>query len=54
MSGEQIAGRAGQPYASREPYVTGSLGGRKSLSHRHKNERGNEEDEFKARRSGAP
>jgi hypothetical protein len=48
VSGEQIAARAGQrnPYASREPYVTGSLGGRKSFSHRHKNDRVNEEDEF--------
>ena len=49
VSGEEIAGRAGQrnPYASsREPYVTGSLGGRKSSSHRHRNDRVNEEDEF--------
>jgi hypothetical protein len=49
VSGEEIAARAGQrnPYASREPYVTGSLGGRKTLSHRHKgNDKVNEEDEF--------
>src|SRR4051812_30683196 len=50
ISGEEIAGRAGQrnPYASsREPYVTGSLGGRKTVTHRRKgNEKINEEDEF--------
>ena len=49
VSGEEIAGRAGQrnSYASREPAVTGSLGGRKTLSHRRKaNDRVNEEDEF--------
>jgi len=49
-SGDEIAARAGQrnPYAwSREPYVTGSLGGRKTVSHRHKaNDKVNEEDEF--------
>jgi hypothetical protein len=48
-SGEEIAARAGarNPYASREPYVTGSLGGRKALSYRHKpNDKVNEEDEF--------
>jgi Extensin-like protein C-terminus len=48
VSGEEIAGRAGQrnPYAaSREPFVTGSLGGRKSMSHRQK-PGVNEEDEF--------
>jgi len=48
MSGEEIAARAGQrnPYASsREPFVTGSLGGRRSVSHRHK-PGVNEEDEF--------
>ena len=44
-SGEEIAARASQrnPYASREPFVTGSLGGRKTLVHRR---RVNEEDEF--------
>ena len=50
VSGEEIAGRAGQrnPYAaSRDPYVTGSLGGRKTVSHRRKaNDKVNEEDEF--------
>jgi hypothetical protein len=49
VSGEQIAGRAGlrNPYAARDAYVTGSIGGRKSVSHRHKgNDKVNEEDEF--------
>src|ERR1700704_249523 len=49
VSGEEIAARAGarNPYASREPYVTGSLGGRKVPAHRHKPSAGvNEEDEF--------
>jgi hypothetical protein len=49
VSGEGVAARAGQrnPYASREPFVTGSLGGRKTPSHRHKaNDKINEEDEF--------
>ena len=49
MSGEEIAGRAGQrnPYASRESYVTGSIGARKTLSPRRKaNDKVNEEDEF--------
>jgi len=49
MSGEEIAARAGgrNPYASREPFVTGSLGGRKAPPHRHKQHAGvNEEDEF--------
>jgi hypothetical protein len=49
MSGEEVAARASQhnPYASgsREPFVTGSLGG-KLQPHRHKNDRVNEEDEF--------
>jgi len=48
-SGEEIAGRAGQrtPYASRDAYVTGSIGARKSASHRYKaNDKVNEEDEF--------
>ncbi len=48
-SGEEVAARAGgrNPYASsREPYVTGSLGGRKrSLPHKV-NSKVNEEDEF--------
>jgi hypothetical protein len=44
-SGEEIASRASQrnPYAGREPSVTGSLGGRRALSHRS---RVDEEDEF--------
>jgi hypothetical protein len=47
VSGEQVAARAGQrnPYASRESWITGSLGGRKSVSPRHK-AKVNEEDEF--------
>jgi hypothetical protein len=46
LSGEEVAARASQrnPYASsREPQVTGSLGGSKTQPHRHKV---NEEDEF--------
>jgi hypothetical protein len=48
MSGEEVAARASQrnPYASREPFVTGSLGGRNAPAHRHKNAGINEEDEF--------
>jgi len=45
VSGEEVAARAGgrSPYANnRDPYVTGSLGGRKSGKH----EKINEEDEF--------
>jgi hypothetical protein len=47
-SGEEIAARASQrnPYASREPFVTGSLGDHKA-SHPHKHgDKVNEEDEF--------
>jgi hypothetical protein len=45
VAGEQVASRASQrnPYASREPTVTGSLGGRHAPSHRSKVR---EEDEF--------
>jgi hypothetical protein len=45
MSGEEVASRSSQrnPYASREPSVTGSLGGRHVRSHRAKVD---EEDEF--------
>jgi hypothetical protein len=45
MSGEEVAARAAQrnPYASREPTVTGSLGGTETLAHRRKV---NEEDEI--------
>ena len=50
VSGEEVAGRAGgrNPYASREAYVTGSLGGKKTLSRPHKagSSKVNEEDEF--------
>jgi hypothetical protein len=47
LSGEDVAARAGRrsPYASRAPIVTGSLGGSKTLAHRHGN-MVNEEDEF--------
>jgi len=48
-SGEEVAARAGQrnPYASREAFVTGSLGGRKNAFQRRKQSVGvNEEDEF--------
>jgi hypothetical protein len=49
LSGEEIAARAGQrnPYASRAPLVTGSLGGSKAAPPRHKfSGKVNEEDEF--------
>jgi len=49
VSGEEIAARASRnPYAfRRDPYVTGSLGGKKQAVHRRKaGERVNEEDEF--------
>jgi hypothetical protein len=51
VPGEEVAARAAQrnPYASRsrDPYVTGSLGGRKEAAHKRKSgERVNEEDEF--------
>jgi hypothetical protein len=47
VSGEEVAARAGgrNPYASREPFVTGSLGGSKHVDHRHK-PKVDEEDEF--------
>jgi len=46
MSGEEVAARAAgrNPYASREPSVTGSLGGQKVAAHRKA--KVNEEDEF--------
>jgi len=34
------------PYASRAPYATGSLDGRKAVWNRQKNDKVNEEDEF--------
>jgi hypothetical protein len=43
VSGEEIAARRGNSYASREPAVTGSLGGRHKPSRRS---RADEEDEF--------
>src|SRR6202043_3437946 len=48
VSGEEIAARASgrNPYASRAPFVTGSLGGSKPLSHRRSSTKVNEEDEF--------
>jgi hypothetical protein len=47
VSGEEVAARASgrNPYASREPFVTGSLGG-KAVAHRHKRDKVDEEDEF--------
>jgi Extensin-like protein C-terminus len=48
ISGEEIAARVGarNPYASREPFVTGSLGGKKTASRPRNNDKVNEEDEF--------
>jgi hypothetical protein len=49
VSGEEVAARASRrsPYASREPFVTGSLGGSKPVIHRRRPNGGiNEEDEF--------
>ena len=48
VSGEEIAARAGarNPYASREPNVTGSLGAKKIASHRRRYDKVDEEDEF--------
>jgi hypothetical protein len=49
VSGDQVAARAGQrnPYASRDPYSTGSLSSKKSVSRWFKgNSKVNEEDEF--------
>ena len=45
VSGEEVAARASQrnPYASREPLVTGSLGGSRVATHV---QRSDEEDEF--------
>jgi Extensin-like protein C-terminus len=47
-SGEEIAARAAHrnPYVSREPFVTGSLGGKKTAARHKANEKVNEEDEF--------
>ncbi len=49
VSGEEVAARAAgrNPYArSRDPYVTGSLGGRREATRRKSGARVNEEDEF--------
>jgi hypothetical protein len=49
VSGEEVAARAAQrnPYAARDPFVTGSLGGGKASGHRHKAGGGvNQEDGF--------
>jgi hypothetical protein len=48
MSGEEVAARASRnnPYASREPFVTGSLGGGKPPHRRKPGDKVNEEDEF--------
>jgi hypothetical protein len=49
VSGEEVAARAAQrnPCASREPFVTGSLGGRKAVPQRYRqSNKVNEEDEF--------
>jgi len=49
VSGEEIASRAARrnPYASRDPFVTGSLGNSRGGSHRRRQSGGtNEQDEF--------
>jgi len=48
VSGEEVAAHARprNPYAAREPNVTGSLGGGKEASRRNKHEKVDEEDEF--------
>jgi hypothetical protein len=49
VSGEEVAARAAQrnPYASREPFVTSALGGKRTPSHPRKAaDKVNEEDEF--------
>ncbi|UPJ51478.1 extensin family protein [Bradyrhizobium sp. 200] len=49
VSGDQVATRAGQriPYASRDPYSTGSFGAKKSVSRWFRsNSKVNEEDEY--------
>ena len=47
VSGEEIAARASQrnPYASREPFVTGSLGGKPSPHRRKPHDGEDDEDE---------
>src|SRR3984957_179707 len=53
VSGEEVAARASgrSPYASREPFVTGSLGG-KALAHRHKRAKVDEVDEVEKEKAG--
>jgi hypothetical protein len=48
VSGDEVAARASQrnPYAARDPHVTGSLGPKEASHRRKPNERINEEDEF--------
>jgi Extensin-like protein C-terminus len=49
VSGEEVAARAGaqrNPYAAREPNVTGALGGHKEASRRNKREHLDEEDQL--------
>ena len=48
VSGAEVAARASQrnPYAARDPHVTGSLGPKEAAHRRKPNERINEEDEF--------
>jgi hypothetical protein len=48
VSGEEVAARAARrnPYAARDPYVTGALGGKKEAHRRKPGERASEEDEF--------
>jgi extensin-like protein len=48
VSGAEVAARASQrnPYAARDPHVTGSLVGKEAAHRRKPNERINEEDEF--------
>jgi len=48
VSGEEVAARASgrNPYAAREPYVTGSLGGRRVVHRKKAAEKVDEEDEF--------
>ena len=48
MSGEEVAARASgrNPYASREPFVTGSLGGTRQVHPHKQRQKIDEEDEF--------
>ena len=55
VSGEEVAARAAQrnPYAAREPGVTGALGPRKAVAQRQATRSINEEDEVRGRVSSA-